>query len=92
MQQTYIRGHVEPHISQQPQHLICIYDSSLTTVLPAQLHSTHLNETKAPLAHGLHSISLANAEWQAQDRHKQQPLRELDPMVGFLQLAEKYTN
>lgn len=23
--------------------------------------------------------SLANAEWQQEDRHKQQPLRELDP-------------
>lgn len=57
-------------------------------MLPVQSHSTHPNKTKAPLAHGLDSKSLANAEWQAQDRHKQQPLRELDPMVGFLQLAE----
>lgn len=51
------------------------YDSSQTTVLPVQSHSTHLNKTKAPLAHGLNnSVSLANADWQAQDRHKQQPL------------------
>lgn len=69
------------------------HDSPRTTVLSVQSHSTHLNKTKAPVAHGLHSISLANAEWQAKDRHKQQPLRELDPTVGSLQLAEKkYTN
>ena len=47
-----------------------------------------MNKTKAPLAHGPDSISLANAEWQAQDRRKQQTLGKLDPMLGFLQLAE----
>lgn len=66
-----------------------LHDSPRTTTVPsAQSHFTHLNKTKAPVPDGLDSISLANAEWQAQDRHKQRPLRELDPMVGFLQLAE----
>lgn len=47
------------------------HDSARTTVLSVQSYYTHLNKTKAPVAYGLGSISLANAEWQAQDRHKQ---------------------
>lgn len=56
--------------------------------MPIQLHCARLSRTKAPLARGLDdSVSLANTEWQQKDRHKQQPLRELDPAMGFLQLA-----